>query len=83
MIFISRSSNPNATFDLGIYNSLGRLVKDFSMQKSHSSTVNITWDGSDSYGNRLPNGIYFARLEVKLEGKSDKFLQVGKIIIAQ
>ncbi len=76
-------SNHDAIVDLGIYNSLGRLVKDFKVQKNHSSTVHIVWDGRDNYGNRLPNGIYFVRLEVKPEGKSNRFLQVGKVIISQ
>ena len=76
-------NNPNANFDLGIYNSLGRLVKEFRMQKSHSSAVNIMWDGRDNSGNRLTNGVYFARLEVKPEGESNKFLQVGKVYILQ
>ena len=41
-----------------IYDLLGRLVKVFK----HPSQ-RIYWDGRDVYGNRVPSGVYFVRLE--------------------
>lgn len=76
-------SNSNAKVDLRIFNASGREVKRFRLQNDYSSTISISWDGRDNFGNRLPKGVYFARLEVKSEGEGNTFIQVGKVIILQ
>ncbi|UCD20175.1 MAG: T9SS type A sorting domain-containing protein, partial [candidate division WOR-3 bacterium] len=49
---------------LKIYDVSGRLVRDLSSRISamgHPSS--IAWDGTDDYGRKLANGIYFVNLE--------------------
>jgi len=43
-----------------IYNIKGQLVKEFSIRNDQSS---IVWNGKDSNGNKLSNGIYLYKLD--------------------
>jgi flagellar hook assembly protein FlgD len=47
-----------------IYDITGRLIKDYPrLVLSASRPTKITWDGSDNLDRKVPNGIYFCRLE--------------------
>ncbi|HEX7320840.1 MAG TPA: FlgD immunoglobulin-like domain containing protein [bacterium] len=48
---------------LGIYDAMGRLVKQFGIIATGAQSGRAVWDGCDNTGNELPNGIYFVRLE--------------------
>lgn len=63
--FFTPNFNPlQADLTLSIYDASGKLVKSFSpIPNPHSLTNNLTWDGSDNSGNKLTNGIYFAKLK--------------------
>ncbi|MEO0189704.1 MAG: C25 family cysteine peptidase [candidate division WOR-3 bacterium] len=48
---------------LRIYDITGRLVRDFSRLTTHDlQNTEMTWDGSDDLGRRLPAGVYFIQL---------------------
>ncbi|MBI4722365.1 MAG: T9SS type A sorting domain-containing protein [Candidatus Stahlbacteria bacterium] len=55
-----------------IYNLSGRLMRVFPISQPVNS---ITWDGKDSQGRDLPNGMYFCRLQIK------DFNQTTKVIL--
>jgi len=62
---------------LKIYDVSGRLVKDFSKQlyaTGHLSSV--TWDGTDSNGRRVANGVYFINLDVAGEKQNTKLIML-------
>lgn len=47
-----------------IYNVKGQLVRHFAIRNSQSELTKVVWDGRDSTGKSLSNGIYFYRLVV-------------------
>jgi len=48
-----------------IYDSAGRFVRSFNPVSSIQNQGSVfIWHGTDSYGNRLPGGVYFAELVV-------------------
>jgi len=60
---------------LNIYNNFGSLVKIFDIQNLSGA---ITWDGTDQKNQKLPQGIYFA----KISGNSNPN-QIIKLIISR
>jgi len=60
---------------LKIYDVTGRLVKSFNHLTNHQLLFNqITWDGTDDFGKKIPTGVYFCRLE------TDKYTVTKKIV---
>lgn len=61
---------------LRIYNSLGRLIKDFPLPTAYSLLpTEVSWSGVDNTGKKLPAGVYFMRLE------ADEFDAIEKVIL--
>jgi hypothetical protein len=52
---------------LKIYNSVGQLIKAFSLPTVYSSIHNTIWDGTDIKGIKVPSGTYFCILELDNE----------------
>jgi carboxypeptidase T len=64
-----------AETELNIYDLSGRLVKSFSLFSSHSSLVgNVSWDGKDNKGCRLPAGVYYVKLKSENKTLSKKLI---------
>jgi len=57
---------------LKIYDATGRLVKQYSHLTNYQSS--IVWNCCDDNGTRLPNGIYFVRLESEQTDNIEKIL---------
>ncbi len=57
-----------------IYDGSGRVVKELHNQELNAGWHEVAWDGTDSYGERLPNGIHFYRVD------ADDFSAVNKIV---
>ncbi len=74
---INRDTDNNSKMKLKIYNINGRLVRDFSTQLANNKRLpfEITWDGTDSNGRRIPTGQYFACFEY------GNFKQTAKLIL--
>jgi glucose/arabinose dehydrogenase len=49
---------------LGIYDLQGRLVKNLLEHRPGPGVNSVSWDGTDSGGNRVAPGIYLYRLEI-------------------
>lgn len=60
--FSIKSELGEASASLSIYNLRGQKVREFSLENPGKDTQSLRWDGIDSKGKRLPNGLYFARL---------------------
>jgi subtilisin family serine protease len=67
----------NATVELSIYNLLGqKLVTLFSGSQA-AGRQSVTWDGRDGFGQSVPSGLYFYRLE------AGEFRAVKKLAIVR
>lgn len=60
-----------------IYDILGRVVKKIDAGQQAVGRYNILWDGSNNFGFRVANGIYFYKLDAGVES------QVRKMIFKQ
>lgn len=52
-----------AAIELSIYNIAGQKIKKLTRGELLPGNYEFIWDGSDDHGQRMPSGIYFARLE--------------------
>lgn len=52
-----------ASVTLGVWDTSGRLVRTLVDLQCAARETSITWDGRDSYGQRVAPGIYFCRLQ--------------------
>jgi len=68
-VFDYNQPNENITVEISIYNTAGAFVK--KIQRSFISTGSrnneITWDGTDNNGAKLPSGVYVYRLNISTE----------------
>nr|MBC8527225.1 C10 family peptidase [Candidatus Cloacimonadota bacterium] len=57
------AGNNNKHAQIKIYNIKGQLVKNFELRTLNSELNNVAWDGNNSNGKKVSNGVYFYRLE--------------------
>jgi len=70
------TNDRNQPLALKIYDSAGRLVKDYTALLRHPVSNNrISWDGSDHTGYLLPSGVYFMHLD-----NNDHTILIKKVI---
>ena len=62
--------------DLEIFDVTGRKVVSRSYQENSSGLVQLSWDGRDDNGNRVPEGIYFVQLRADGERHVFKVLKL-------
>ena len=83
--FVFEHNHPNEQLDvqIEIYNTAGALVKNISQTFTpiDSRTNEITWDGTDNHGSRLPSGMYIYRLNIF--GKGFKTSAYQKLVIVR
>ncbi|MGB7053831.1 MAG: T9SS type A sorting domain-containing protein [bacterium] len=48
--------------EIRVYDTSGRMVRDFTQLSGVTRTSVIQWDGRDAHGRPLPSGIYFLKL---------------------
>ena len=73
-VFTLTGSEPPQQMKITIYTVSGKVVKEIFLGELGSIHVgnNITdfsFDGTDQYGDKLANGLYFYKVEVVLNGK--------------
>lgn len=59
---------------ISIYNINGELKHIITYSGNYEGVHNISWDGMDKYGNRLPDGLYLIRIETKNYQSAEKVL---------
>lgn len=57
------AANYNKNAQINIYNIKGQLVKKCEMQNAKCGLNEVIWNGLDTNGNKVANGIYLYRLE--------------------
>lgn len=66
--------NKHSDVQITIYDILGREVRKFVIGEQIAGSHNILWDGSNSFGKRVANGIYFCRLQTDDESYARKMI---------
>ncbi|MCK4422217.1 T9SS type A sorting domain-containing protein [candidate division WOR-3 bacterium] len=61
---------------LSIYDNTGRLIKNLVNGTRNAGLNTVRWDGKDSEGNSVANGVYFYRLSAGGKHLSDKMVVV-------
>jgi len=62
-------------FKIEIMTISGKLVKVINLNETENihigkNITNYTWDGTDMYGDKLANGVYFYKVTAKINGKN-------------
>jgi flagellar hook assembly protein FlgD len=71
-----------ASFDLQLLSVNGKEVAHFgeeNFKALHTGTNELIWNGTDTRGNALPNGIYMYKIVSNLNGK--RVEKIGKIVL--
>ncbi|MCK4421004.1 T9SS type A sorting domain-containing protein, partial [candidate division WOR-3 bacterium] len=61
---------------LSIYDNTGRLIKNLVNGTRNAGLNTVRWDGRDSEGNPVVNGIYFYRLSAGNKSLSRKMVVI-------
>ena len=72
-----KTNDEHQATSLKIYDCMGKLVKNFSLPIACSllPTV-ISWDGTDDFGQKVAEGVYFLFLSAPNYGKSKKLILI-------
>jgi hypothetical protein len=60
-------------YNLAIYNIAGQLIQNFS-GTSEAGVVEVIWDGTDSYGNKVASGVYFYKFTSRNFSETKKMI---------
>jgi flagellar hook assembly protein FlgD len=80
--FDHNKAGENLTVMIYVYTVSGKLVKTLSTQvtPANSHFDQLTWNGLDDYGDKLANGVYIYKVQVKgITGKTAEATQ--KLVI--
>jgi flagellar hook assembly protein FlgD len=70
-------TNINFQISLKIYDVSGKLVRSFNLASDFLSLAStFFWNGTDINGKRLPQGVYFVRLENESEALTEKVVLI-------
>ncbi len=95
-VFILTGSEVPEQFDIQIMTITGKVVK--TIRKEDLGYIHIgrniteySWDGTDDFGDKLANGVYLYKVNIKLHGnkietfstEADKYFtkEIGKLVI--
>ena len=67
--------NEAKSVELKVYDSAGRLVKEFGHTVNQQFNQ-VIWTGDDKYGNKLPSGVYFLKFEAGEHSATEKLLLI-------
>jgi photosystem II stability/assembly factor-like uncharacterized protein len=66
-----------SSVSIKIYNSSGRIVKDFSRTTLNGlCPTHLSWFGKDNSGHQVPAGVYFVRLELTEKSITKKIIRL-------
>jgi len=74
--FVRMRINNTNNISLKIYSVMGKLVKSFTDEQSHTPNQQIIWDGKDNQGQIAPSGAYFLRFNIGNISTTKKIIKV-------
>ena len=77
--FVVASDAPAEQVRLKIYTVRGRLIREFLRRDVGPGYVEIVWDGCDSEGEPVANGVYYYKMSVTTEDGTQVSPVVGKM----
>lgn len=67
-----------SVFKVKIFNISGQLMQEFSVCNNNNlGYKDISWDGTDKYGNQVPDGVYFVKLEGGGAAITEKIIRIN------
>ncbi len=68
-VFEHNHPNENMNISINIFNAAGESVKiiEENLTPTGSRTAEISWDGTNGHGDKLPSGVYLYRLQIKTD----------------
>jgi hypothetical protein len=74
--------NTALTAQLTVFDSKGARIKEFNEAFTANSSVErrFVWDGTDTFGAPVSQGLYYMRLSLKAEGTEDVFYASQKVM---
>ena len=63
------------TINLTIFNMLGQKIRTFKFENAPAGTHRLSWNSTDSFGNKVPAGVYLYRME------TNDFVETKKMIL--
>ena len=60
--------------NLTIYNLMGQSITTLVDTKMESGYHQVSWNGSDAFGNQMPSGVYFYKVTTENATKTNKML---------
>lgn len=80
-IQFSHNIEPPLQAKIYIYNAIGKVVRTLITQITNYSFGEVFWDGNDEFGNQLPIGNYFIRIELSNSSGRSTYSNTLKAII--
>lgn len=71
---IEYSLNKQSAVQMTVYDILGRLVRKFDVRQQAVGHHNVLWDGRNNFGQKVPTGVYFYRLNANGESQVKKMI---------
>ena len=71
-----KSKKPSNTIKLEIYNLKGQKIRTLLDNQSESNNFSISWDGKNSHGDELANGLYLYKLEINEQAFVKKIIML-------
>ena len=70
--FDHNKAGQNLVVNLSIYTVSGKIVKSTTstIYSANSHASELVWDGRDEYGDKLAQGVYLYKIEIKAEDGS-------------
>ncbi|MEO0136321.1 MAG: choice-of-anchor J domain-containing protein [candidate division WOR-3 bacterium] len=66
----------SSDIEIVIYNAAGQMVRTLAKAKVDKGLYKLNWNGYDDYGRKLPNGVYFVRMNTDSRKITNKVLMV-------
>ncbi|GAI17574.1 unnamed protein product, partial [marine sediment metagenome] len=66
--------NKKCNTNIRIYDASGRLVRLLVDKRQLPGVYSIKWDGCDTNGTDVPNGVYFYKIE------GDRYTKIKKVV---
>ena len=73
--YIDDNLKMNSPVSIHIYDTKGKEIKVFRINRSFQKQHSIKWNGMDEFGNSVPSGIYFCKL------KTGNFIETLKLVL--
>jgi flagellar hook assembly protein FlgD len=82
-VFEHNHPDDDMTAEINIYNTAGVWVRNLkeNFVSTGSRSNEITWDGTDNHGGKLPSGVYIYRMKISAGGNIETMAYQKLVIV--